>query len=372
MKSLDLARLSENIDRIAEYDFSSNKIFGSAYLIYQDGTALEKCYGTEGLNSDRPITASSVFRLASMTKPITAVAALILVDRGLLSLDDPIDRYLPEFSNVKICDVDGHSVAPEKIPTIRNILTHTSGIGSKDDKLAFMTPSDQKTLDSTIDFYLKVGLDFEPGAAQMYSGTAAFDVLTKIIEKITGTDYLEFLKKEIFLPCQMPDTTFVPTPELQGRMVEMHTRTNGENAVFPMPEGCVFEDIPCTHYLGGAGLVSTLQDYGNFAKMLLNKGQTENGRILKEETFRQLCTPQVPKEIMNQTERWGLGVRVITEDSYPYLPKECFGWSGAYGSHFWVDLQNKIFAVYMKNSRCDGGAGNESAGNFEKAVYSSF
>lgn len=232
MKRLDFGRLSENIDRIADYDFSNHKVFGSAYCVYQDGVVLEKCYGTEGLNSDRPITASSVFRLASMTKPITALATLKLVDRGLLSLDDPIDRFLFEFSNIKIRDVDGGETTPEKIPTVRNILTHTSGIGSKGDKLAFMTSSDQKTLDSAIDFYLKSGLDFEPGSAQMYSGTAAFDVLTKIIEKITDTDYLSFLKKEIFMPCEMPDTTFIPTFEQQGRMVKMHDKINGENAVF--------------------------------------------------------------------------------------------------------------------------------------------
>ena len=138
-----------------------------------------------------------------------------------------------------------------------------------------------------------------------------------------------------------------------------------------MPRECVFEDVPCTHYLGGAGLVSTLQDYGNFAKILLNQGRTANGRILEEETFRHLFTPQVSKEMMRGAERWGLGVRVITEDTYPYLPKGSFGWSGAYGSHFWIDPKNKIYAVYMKNSKHDGGAGNASARIFEKAVYSS-
>ena len=371
MKLLDFNLLSENIDCIAKYDFSNNKIFGSAYLVYQDGIALEKCYGTEGHSTHSPITPTSVFRLASMTKPITTVATLILVERGLLSLDASVDQYLPEFANIKICDIDGVSVAPKKIPTIRHILSHTSGIGSKSEKYTLMTPSDKKTLDSTINFYLRVGLDFEPGSMQMYSGTAAFDVLTKIIEKVSGTNYLDFLKREIFLPCQMTDTTFIPSPLQQRRMVEMHNKVNGENTVFQMPEGCVFENYPCTHYLGGAGLVSTLQDYGNFAKMLLNKGQTEKGRILREETFCHLYTPQVPKEIMNFSERWGLGVRVVTEDT-PYLPKGSFGWSGAYGSHFWIDLQHNIFAVFMKNSKIDGGAGNESARNFEKAVYSSF
>ena len=104
--------------------------------------------------------------------------------------------------------------------------------------------------------------------------------------------------------------------------------------------------------------------------MLLNKGQTDTGRILKEQSVEQLCTPQVSREIMPGTQRWGLSVRVITSDKYPYLPVGAYGWSGAYGSHFWIDPVNRLAAVFMKNSKTDGGSGNESARNFEKAVYS--
>ena len=106
--------------------------------------------------------------------------------------------------------------------------------------------------------------------------------------------------------------------------------------------------------------------------MLLNKGKANGKTILKESTFKQLCKPQVTADIMPGQARWGLGVRVITDDGYPYLPVGAFGWSGAYGSHFWIDPVNNIFAVYMKNSKIDGGAANESAVSFEKAVYSAF
>ena len=152
----------------------------------------------------------------------------------------------------------------------------------------------------------------------------------------------------------------------------MHAKIDNENASFKMKEGCIFEDFPWTLYLGGAGLVSSLQDYCNFAKMLLNKGKTDKGQLISEKTFNSLCTPQVSEDIMPENERWGLGVRVITDESYPYLPKGTFGWSGAYGSHFWIDPINRIFAVYMKNSKYDGGGGNQSAVNFERAVYASF
>ena len=151
----------------------------------------------------------------------------------------------------------------------------------------------------------------------------------------------------------------------------MHNRVDGENTVAFMPNGCVYADFPATHYMGGAGLVSTLSDYSKFAEMLLNKGKVGKSKIVKESTFNSLCTPQVSTDIMPGHTQWGLGVRVISE-GHPYMPEGTFGWSGAYGSHFWVDPANKIFAVYMKNSLTDGGSGNESATKFEQAVYSSF
>lgn len=368
MQRLDMAKLSENIDEIAAYDMSNNKVFGSAYYVYQDGVEVKKYYGTTSLNSETAMTDTAIFRLASMTKPITAVAALVLVDKGMLSLNDKVERYIPEFANIKVI-TSNYSGEPDKYPTVKNLLNHTSGIGCDAAKLATMTPNDKKTLNSSIAFYIKKGLDFEPGSQQQYSPTGAFDVLAKIIEIVSGMDYLSFLKKEVFGPCGMVDTTFEPTAEQMSRMVDMHTRINGENGVVTMPAGCIFDDFPSSHYLGGAGLVSTLSDYGKFAKMLLNKGKTETGRIISEETFNLLCTPQVSEKIMPGTAQWGLGVRVITGEAYPYLPVGSFGWSGAYGTHFWIDPVNNIFAVFMKNSNVDGGAANESAVKFEKAVY---
>ena len=371
MHKLDPQLLNENIDRIAQYDLSRKKIFGSAYLVWQkDGVNLIKCDGTTSARAPSPITETTLFRLASMTKPITAVATLILVDRGLLSLDDPVSKYLPEFYNIHVIAADGNDFGrPRRQPLIRDLLTHTSGIGSDPVKWQRITDEDKQTLEASIAYYVRSGLDFEPGSQQLYSGVAAFDVMVKIIERITHSDYLAFLQKELFGPCRMQDTTFIPTPEQQSRLVAMHTRADGENADQSMPEGCIFEDFPCTHYLGGAGLVSTLQDYGLFAQMLLSGGNAFGTQLISPAVFRLLRTPQVSPDIMPGTERWGLGVRVITDSAYPALPMNAFGWSGAYGSHFWVDPENELIAVYMKNSKVDGGTGNESARLFEEAVY---
>ena len=138
-----------------------------------------------------------------------------------------------------------------------------------------------------------------------------------------------------------------------------------------MPKNCVFENVPTTHSLGGAGFVSSLKDYAAFAGMLLNKGKINENRVITEKAVALLSSPQVPESIMPGNWRWGLGMRVITGENYKYLPVGAFGWSGAYGTHFWVDPVNNIAAVYMKNSKYDGGSGAVTAYNFEKDDFNS-
>ena len=129
--------------------------------------------------------------------------------------------------------------------------------------------------------------------------------------------------------------------------------------------------IPVTHPLGGAGLVSTLDDYIKFAQMLQNEGMTENGRILDASWIRLMATPWLAPELMNEQINQGLGVRVIVGEGYPYLAVGSYGWSGAYGTHFWVDPVNGITAVYLKNSRSDGGSSSLTGKHFEEDVYNS-
>lgn len=378
MKKLNKLLLKVNIEKAAQYDFLNNKVFGSAYWVFQKNEEVYKnCFGNISLDTDVPVTENTIFRIASMSKPIAAIAALILIDRGLLSLSDPISKYIPGFKDIHITVPNNSNLIKdlgkaEKAVTVCNLLTHTSGIGSEELKSALMTSDDKLSVDNTVNFFAKSGLDFEPGSNQLYSPFGAFDVLVKIIEIISKTDYLSFLKREIFEPCGMVDTTFVPSAEQWRRMIDMHNKIDGKNTSVKMPNNCVFEDFPCSHYLGGAGLASTLSDYSKFAKMLLNKGNTSDIQIISEKTFNLLSVPYVTEDIMPGSERWGLGVRVIIDEEYRNLSKGSFGWSGAYGTHFWVDPENEIAAVFLKNSKFDGGAANESARNFEKAVASSF
>ncbi|MBQ3005780.1 MAG: beta-lactamase family protein, partial [Clostridia bacterium] len=311
-----------------------------------------------------------------MTKPITAVAALIAQEKGLIDLNDKAVKYIPQLKGVRVlkADKDGNRTDMGEAKTdirIYQLLAHTSGLGS--------TPFDMKmgdehkqTLEKSIDFFIKRGLDFEPETETFYSAIAAFEIVVAIIEKVTGEDYLEFITREIFEPCEMVDTTFIPNDEQWGRLITMHDRVDGKSVEKKMPEKCIMGDYPCEHYVGGGGLVSTLSDYSKFALMLCNKGIYNGKRVISEESVKKMGTPHVPESIMCGRERWGLAVRVISTERYQVLDVGTFGWSGAYGSHFWVDPVNKVVAVYMKNSVCDGGAGNESARNFEKAVHESF
>ena len=373
MKQLDRRKLSANIDAIAEADLAEKKVFGSAYCVHQSGsTVFEKYYGTTGLDG-APVTGKTIFRTASMTKPITAAAALILWDRGLLSLDEPAAKYLPALRGVHVIDADGTDHGEAKtLPTVRHMLTHTSGIGSDLVKCERMTPADKETMDASLSYHVINGLDFEPGTRQQYSGLAAFDTVGQIIEILTGMDFERYLQKELFAPCGMTDTVFTPSADQWARLTAIHNRIDGENTEVPMAPGQVIDTYPCTHFVGGGGLVSTLPDYLNFAKMLLNRGRVGKAQILSEEAVRQMSTPQVSAAIMPGNEVWGLGGRVITGKAYPSLPVGSFGWSGAYGCHFWVDPENELCAVFMKNSLVDGGAGNQSAQAFEQAVYTAF
>jgi CubicO group peptidase (beta-lactamase class C family) len=292
---------------------------------------------------------------------------MILVDRGLLSLSDTVDKYYPEFAQMRVF---GSDETVDSI-TVEQLLTHTSGIGSGDawaESLKVLHAEDKSSVESFRAFLSNQPLSFVPGTKQEYSGIGAFSVLTAIIQKISGMTYAEFLKKEIFEPCKMINTTFSPSAEQWQKLIEMHGKRADKNAIGKTWDGCVFEAFPPESYLGGAGLISSIADYLNFAKMLVSRGEFEGKRIISEAAVSELSKPRFN---INDVEWWGLGVRVITGYTGSPIPLGAYGWSGAYGTHFWVDPENKIIGIYMKNSRYDGGSGAVTSKNFEIDVYSS-
>lgn len=329
-------RLKQNMEKRIGKDLQSGFVDAVSVSVMQKGSTLYE-------NHFGKATEKSLYRLASMTKPITAVAVLKLVENGLLRLSDPVIRFLPG-----------------QDPRLRifHLLTHTSGI-SQEDYVANLT--DQIRADSELltDYISSVPLNREPGVHAEYSPLAGFALLTAVAEQVTSMDFASFLEKEILSPCQMADTTFLPTKQQWARLVPM------ENTI----PGCLFESYPVTNPLGGAGLVSSLKDYKNFTAMLLQKGSIFGKQILKEETVAAMASPQVAEAVQPGFWRWGYGVRVITGENT--LPAGSFGWSGAYGTHFWIDPVNEITAIYLKNSRLDGGSNAVTASHFEEDVYGS-
>lgn len=364
--------LQKKIDEIAQYDLDENNVFGSAYTVTQNGeTVIESYYGYTDSSKEKKVSSDTLYRICSMTKPVTTVATLIMIDRGLLSLSDPVKKYISEFENIHIIDKDGNDLGkPEHELVISDMLAHVNGFGTAvGEKMPRMTEDDLATMENTVSYFLREGLDFEPLSRQAYTAYASFDAVALIIQKLTGKNFEEFLQEEIFIPCGMKDTTYIPTENQWKRIIALHEKADGESKESQISPNCVFENIPATHMVAGAGLISSLTDYMKFSLMLLS-GKAGDKTILSEKAIKLLSTGFAPEEVMPGHTQWGLGVRVITKDGHPYLPKGSFGWSGAYGSHFWVDPVNKITAIFMKNSRFDGGANNASATRFEKAVKS--
>lgn len=380
MRYIDEKRLALSLELRLQENIADNKLYGAALFVHQAGKTLyQNAMGTADPVSGSPVTDSTVFRLASMTKPITAAATMKLVERGHLQLDDPVSRYFPQYKNMHLAEIDEQGRLCIGAPvdrgiTVRHILAHTSGIGSGKTgalQIGKMSADNKRTLENTIAYFAEQGLSFEPYTKQEYSGFPAYDVLTGIVEKVSDMDYVDFLQNEIFSPCDMKDTTFTPSRAQWERMAVMHDRIDEKNTIGKTFEGCIFADIPCSHYLGGAGLVSTLSDYSHFVLMLLQKGRYNGYQVLTPASVEQISTPQVPASIQSGCQRWGLGVRVIVDASYPCLPVGSYGWSGVYGPHFWIDPVNKIAAIYMKNSLYDPGAGSVTGYNFEADVYGS-
>ena len=368
MKRLNEGALAKAVETRARENLAMGNIGGISVLVAQENQVIyQGCFGTKDMKAD-PVTEETIFRIASMTKPITAVAAMILVERGLLSLEDRLDRFDPRFSVMRYFGKDQEE---EILPPIKieHLLTHTSGIGSgatRKEYLKTIPDSAYKTMEGLHEFLSKQALSFVPGTKQEYSGVAAFSLLTGIIQKVTDMPYEDFLKRELFEPCQMRNTTFEPSEAQWDRLIAMHDKQDGCSVIGITYEGCVINRYSTKNYLGGGGLISDARDYLNFSTMLLNGGEFQGRRILTEASIANMVTPRIARK---EKEGWGLGVRVITEDGH-LRPRCSFGWSGAFGTHFWIDPENQIVAIYLKNSRYDGGSGARTSREFEKDVYS--
>ena len=381
-RKLDSELLNQTVSNSQNARIDDGKLTGSHVIIRQYGKdVLNRCYGLKSVQGGDSLTNEAVYRIASMTKPVTSFALLMEHDRGHLDLNDDLSKYLPEFAEMYlpaldedcncINDAEGHKVKGEKAQNsikLYQLVSHTSGVGEVRLSHEEMASCN---LDKAVEYLAAQPLDYEPSTRQAYS-TGAFDLAARVIENVSGMEFGEYLEKNIFKPLGMTNTTFEPSADQWQRLVAIHARgEDGKSCDGNFHEGCVFSNFPAQYHAAGAALASTAEDYAKFAQMLLDGGKTPKGkRLVSEESMKLYSTPVVDDTVMPGVIKWGLGVRVVAGDGYT-LPKGSFGWSGAYGSHFWVDPSNGLIAVYMKNSSYDGGAGAATGSELEHNVMDS-
>ena len=380
MSSDRLRRIHELMQRhIDAKDFS-----GAVTLVARNGrvTHLE-AHGLMDLDSKKPMATNGIFRIMSMTKPIVGTAILMLEEEGKVRLTDPISRFIPEYRGLKVAVAQTTSAAPapagrgapapeprfytvpaDREITVRDLLTHTSGLVSGTFSNREAAKVGLKGKESLADYLPRLGgvpLEFQPGTRWAYSAQAGFDTLLRIVEIASGQPPDQFLKQRLFDPLGMKDTFFYPA-EGNPRMVTLYRKAGAGLEKQQNPNF-----MNGAYFSGGGGLMSSAEDYRQFAEMLLNGGQLNGKRFLAPRTVEVMRSAFIPDTLPGRAagEGYGLSVRVVTNSMArnTFLSQGSFGWSGAYGTHFWIDPKEKIVAVLMTQT-----ANNTVRGDFENTV----
>lgn len=321
------------------------------------------------------MTPDNVFWIASMTKPMTAAALLMLVDEGKVKLDDSVEKYLPEFKSVMVIAELGKDQVllkkPKRAPTLRDCLRHTSGMpfGS-----ALENPTiDGLLLRDAVRAYAITPLAYEPGTKHVYSN-AGINTAGRVIEVASGTSYEEFMSKRLFAPLGMTDTTWRPAGAQLKRVAKTYKPTKDGKSLESMPI------LPLLHPLSdpkrqpcpGGGLFSTARDVTAFGQMILRGGTGPDGkRLLSEAAVRELTGTQTG-DLLNKGKGeggYGLGfstTRKAKADG-PAVAGPC-GHGGAYATHLWIDPDKKLVLVYMVQHAGFANEGGKARGAFEKAA----
>lgn len=359
------ATMQEEVDQ--------KRLAGVVTLLARHGKIVEmKAYGKKDIAAGTPMTTDTIFRIFSMTKPVTGVAMMILYEQGKWHPEDPISKYIPEFAHLKVykgMDADGKMILEDPVhpPTMHELMTHTAGFTYG----AFgNTPVDKmyqaqgilqsKNLQEMIYKLANIPLLYQPGTKWVYS--VSMDVQGYIIEKLTGQTMPDFMQQHIFGPLGMKDSGFYVPKEKWSRFATLYVGDD-KGLVVPAPGGAAtgagYESQP-TMPSGGGGMVSTAQDYLRFAQMLLNQGELNGVRILAPSTVQLMTSNHLPPSLMTGEffigfERmrpgmgWGYDCAVFTNPSEAdeIVGNGTFYWLGAADTWFWVDPANDLIFVGM-------------------------
>jgi CubicO group peptidase (beta-lactamase class C family) len=371
------------------------EVSGIVTLVSREGKIADlHAVGLADIEKNVPMKTDAIFRIASMTKPVTSVAIMMLYEEGKLFLTDPVSRYIPAFKGSMVMEGTGTEAKPvpaRRAITIRDLLAHKSGItygflnggvvggGYRKNGVTDGLTSTTMTLEEGINKLAAEPLVSQPGAAFNYS--LSTDVLGRVVEVVSGQPYNVFLRERIFRPLKMVDTDFSVPDAKWSRFVTVYS-PDGKGGIRPMRDPETFGNANMspleyykagkTYFSGGAGLASTASDYARFGNMLLNGGVLDGVRLLSPKTIELMTISHTseltpPLQLLGPGVNFGLGFRVITDLAATQgLGSEgLYGWSGIYGTNFWVDPKEKLVAVMMVQKY----PGPTVAGAFQPLVY---
>ena len=386
-KPEDVGLSSERLMRVhdaVQRHIDAGSLSGAVTLVARHGKiAYLEAHGLLDVESKRAMPKDGVFRLASMSKPITAVAVMMMVEEGKVRLNDPVSRFIPEFKSMKVAvarpNARGGGAAPAgpggpgrggpppevdlvsstREITIRDLLTHGSGLlsgglgNATAGQAAVREPND--TLATYIPKLGTVALDFQPGTLWRYSGLAGFDVLSRVVEIASGKSFDQFLRERLFDPLGMKDTGFALTPAIQPRLVTLYRR--GQNGLERVPDQSGLSSS--TYFSGAGGLVSTAEDYAQFGTMLVNGGELNGKRYLSPRTIELMTanhTGDMAGGQMGMSPKgigFGLGVQVVEDPvaADRRVSKGAWGWAGAYGTNVHIEpAADMVQIILMQTS----------------------
>lgn len=353
------------IDKLMNECVEKGYIPGSVVFIAKNGKVVyHKSFGYDDIDKKSPLKTSHIFRIASQTKAIASMAAMMLWEEGKFNLDDPVSKYIPEFKNPKILKTfdekdSSYTAEPAKKEiTIRQLFTHTSGIGyagigSKEMKAIYAkagVPSgvgnSKDILGNKMKILGKLPLMHEPGEKFTYG--LNIDVLGYLVEIWSGMSLDEFLKTKIFIPLGMNDTYFYLPKDKQTRLAVLYEEKNGKlQKMQSSVEGD--PNYPClegTYFSGGAGLSSTAEDYAKFLQMVLNGGIYNGKRLLGKKTIELILTNQILPKV-SETTQFGLGFGLETQANDYISPTSLgtFSWGGMFNTTYWADPKEKMVCL---------------------------
>jgi len=373
----DLGFSSQRLERLhtaMQQQVDKRQLAGVVTILTRHGKVVEeKAYGQIDIASGAPMTKDTIFRIYSMTKPVTGVAMMILYEEGMWNPEDPISKYIPEFAHLKVfkgMDSSGNMILEDPLhaPTMRELMTHTAGFtyglfdtGPVDEMYQNQRVLQSQSLQDMIDKLAKLPLLYQPGTRWVYS--VAMDIQGYIVEKLSGQSLPDFMQQHIFAPLGMNDTGFYVPKNKRNRFATLYTEDSNGGLV-PVSGS---QNGSATDYaaqpaaaLGGQGLVSTAQDYLRFAQMLLNGGELDGVRILAPATV-QLMTANhlapslmtgefsIINEIIRPGMGWGYDCAVFTDllEANEVVGKGTYYWLGAADTWFWIDPANDLIFIGM-------------------------